>query len=312
MLIIGVQRVKPIDHVVFFLVRGGIAQRKERLELFETFLGLLALHALRLVDDQDWICLCNDVNGLAAAKGIELFINNALILAGIERLHVDDHDIDRAVGRKAVNFCQPIGIVDKKADFLIIFARKMLLRGLERFIDAFADGDGRHDDDKLAPAVALVQLIHRFDIGIGLARSGFHLDGKIDARPGQLIRGFQAAPALHRAQVVQQLSVRQLRHKRLITEADLGIIGAYLHARQIAKIAAVGHRAVRLTAEHVADGIGGFRLKRLVLELQLHQITFTFVSGERFLKISVTLILLSSAANELSRNTARSGCCFAI
>ena len=188
----------------------------------------------------------------------------------------------------------------------------MLLCGLERFIDAFADGDGRHDDDKLAPAVALVQLIHRFDIGIGLARAGLHFDREIDARPGQLVRGFQAVPALHRAQVVQQPPVCQLRHKRLITEADLGIIGAYLHARQIAKIAAIRHRAVRLAAEHVADGIGGFRLKRLVLELQLHQITFTFVSGERFLNISVTLILLSSAANELSRNTARSGCCFAM
>lgn len=188
----------------------------------------------------------------------------------------------------------------------------MLLCGLERFIDAFADSDGRHDDDELAPAVTLVQLIHRFDVGIGFARAGFHLDGKIDAWPGQLVRGFQAVPALHRAQVVQQPPVCQIRHERLITEADLGIIGAYLHARQIAKIAAIRHRAVRLAAEHIADGIGGFRLKRLVLELQLHQITFTFVSGERFLKISVTLILLSSAANELSRNTARSGCCFAM
>ena len=36
-------------------------------------------------------------------------------------------------------------------------------------------------------------------------------------------------------------------------------------ARQIAKIAAIRHRAVRLAAEHVADGIGGFRLKRRVL-----------------------------------------------
>ena len=203
-------------------------------------------------------------------------------------------------------------MVDREADCLIIFARKMLLRGLERFIDALADGDGRHNDDELAPAVALVQLIHRFDVGIGLARAGLHFDREIDARPGQLVRGFQTVPALHRAQIVQQLPVCQLRHERLIAEADLGIIGAYLYACQIAKIAAVGHRAVRLTAEHVADGIGGFRLKRLVLELQLHQITFTFVSGERFLKISVTLILLSSAANELSRNTARSGCCFAI
>ena len=75
---------------------GGIAQGKERLELFEAFLGLLALHALRLVDDQDWICLCNDVNGLAAAKGIELFINNALVLAGIERLHIPEKWSGRA------------------------------------------------------------------------------------------------------------------------------------------------------------------------------------------------------------------------
>ena len=312
MLIIGVQRVEPIDHVIFFLVCSGIAQRKERLELFEAFLGLLALHTLRLVDDQNRIRLCNNIDGLAAAEGIKFFVNDALVLAGIERLHVDDHDVDRAVGCKAVYLRQAVRIVDKKADFLVVFACKMLLCGLERFIDAFADGDGRHDDDKLAPAVALVQLIHRFDIGIGLARAGLHFDREIDARPGQLVRGFQAVPALHRAQVVQQPPVCQLRHKRLITEADLGIIGAYLHARQIAKIAAIRHRAVRLAAEHVADGIGGFRLKRLVLELQLHQITFTFVSGERFLNISVTLILLSSAANELSRNTARSGCCFAM
>ena len=36
-----------------------------------------------------------------------------------------------------------------------------------------------------------------------------------------------------------------------------------------------------------------------------HQITFTLVSGERFLKISVTLILASSEAKALSRKTAR-------
>ena len=280
MLIIGVQRVEPIDHVIFFLVCSGIAQRKERLELFEALLGLLALHALRLVDNQNRIRLCNNIDGLAAAERIELFVNDALVLAGIERLHVDDHDVDRAVRCKTVNFRQTVRIVDEKADFLIIFARKMLLRGLERFIDALADGDGRHDDDELAPAVALVQLVHCFDVGIGFARAGFHFNREIDARPGQLVRGFEPVSALHRAQVVQQLSVRQLRHKRLISEADLGIIGAYLHARQIAKIAAIRHRAVRLAAEHVADGIGGFRLKRLVLELKFHDISSFVVNAQ--------------------------------
>ena len=131
MLIIGVQRVEPIDHVVFFLVRGGIAQRKERLELFEAFLGLLALHTLRLVDDQNRIRLCNNIDGLAAVEGIKFFVNDALVLAGIERLHIDDHDVDRAVGCKAVNFRQSVGIVDKEADLLVVFACKMLLRSLE-------------------------------------------------------------------------------------------------------------------------------------------------------------------------------------
>ena len=131
MLIIGVQRVEPIDHVIFFLVCSGIAQRKERLELFEAFLGLLALHTLRLVDDQNRIRLCNNIDGLAAAEGIKFFVNDALVLAGIERLHVDDHDVDRAVGCKAVYLRQAVRIVDKKADFLVIFACKMLLRGLE-------------------------------------------------------------------------------------------------------------------------------------------------------------------------------------
>ena len=93
--------------------------------------------------------------------------------------------------------------------------------------------------------------------------------------------------------------------------SDIEIAQAH-EMKKITEIAAIRHRAVRLATEHIADGIGGFGLKCLVLELQLHQITFTFVSGERFLNISVTLILLSSAANELSRNTARSGCCFAM
>ena len=67
-------------------MRGGIAQRKERLELFEAFLGLLALHTLRLVDDQNRIRPCNDIDGLAAAEGIKFFVNDAPVLAGIERL----------------------------------------------------------------------------------------------------------------------------------------------------------------------------------------------------------------------------------
>lgn len=100
----------------------------------------------------------------------------------------------------------------------------------------------------------------------------------------------------------------QFRDERVIAETNFGHIERLLYVIQIAQIQPVGGCAVRLAVKHIADSGCGLGLKRLVLELQFHQITLTFVSGETFLKISVTLILLSSEANELSRNTARSGC----
>ena len=57
--------------------------------------------------------------GLRLRKVSSFFVNDALVLAGIERLHVDDRDIDRAVRRKAVNFRQSVGIVDEKRIFLL-------------------------------------------------------------------------------------------------------------------------------------------------------------------------------------------------
>ena len=48
---------------------------------------------------------------------------------------------------------------------------------LEGFIDALADGDAGDDDDEFTPSIALVQFIHRLDVGIGFADAGFHLHG---------------------------------------------------------------------------------------------------------------------------------------
>ena len=184
----------------------------------------------------------------------------------------------------------------------------MLLRSLQGLIDALADGYRRHNDDVLAPAVALVQLVHGLDVCIGLTGAGLHLNGQVHAGAGQLVRGPQAVPPLDSAEIIQYPAVGHFRNERLVAEAHFAVFHGELLPRRIAQIAAIGHRAVGLAVEHVADRRGGLCLKGLVFELKLHQITFTFVSGERFLKISVTLILLSSLAKELSRNTARRGC----
>ena len=57
--------------------------------------------------------------------------------------------------------------------------KEMRLQHFETFCDAFADGDTRHDDNKLAPTISLVQFKHRLDIDIRLAGAGFHFDVKV-------------------------------------------------------------------------------------------------------------------------------------
>lgn len=86
-LVVGVHRVQTVDHIIGFAVGGRVAQREQRVELFQALFGLLALNALRLVNNQDRVGFGNDVNRSAAAEGIQRFVNNALVFAGVERLH---------------------------------------------------------------------------------------------------------------------------------------------------------------------------------------------------------------------------------
>ena len=55
---------------------------------------------------------------------------------------------------------------------------KMLLRDFERFRNAFADGDARHHDDELRPAVARIELEHGLGIHVRFARARFHFHVK--------------------------------------------------------------------------------------------------------------------------------------
>ena len=160
----------------------GITQRQQRIELFQPLFCLLALNRLRLVNNQNRICFCDNVNRAAGTELIQLHVNTPRVLTfGVERLRVDNHDIDGTVRRKAVNLRELGGIVDEEADFLSIFLRKMLLRYLKGLIDALADGNARHNHDELAPTVVLVQLIHGLDIGVSFSDTGFHLNCEIIA-----------------------------------------------------------------------------------------------------------------------------------
>ena len=144
----------------------------------------------------------DDVDGTAAAEAVQLFVDDLLVFAGIERLHIDDHGIDAAVRGKVVHFGQLVRGVGKKANLLAVLIRKMLLGRFQRFGHAFPDGHRGHHYNKFAPAVAAIELVHGFDVGVSFASAGLHLDGQVDAGTGQSIGWFQIVTDLHRAQVL--------------------------------------------------------------------------------------------------------------
>ena len=250
-------------------MRGGVAQRQQRAKLFQTFFCLLALDRLRLVDNQNRVGLCNNVNRATGAELVQLHVNASRILtSGVECLRVDDHDIDGAVRRKAVNFRKLCGVVDEETNLLAVFLCKMLLRHLKRFIDALADGNARHDHDEFAPTIVLVQFIHGLDVGISLTDAGFHFNRQIIAT-FQLVRRLDLIGTLYLLQMLQNQLVGKLRHNTLVAPA--GEIRIILQANLIVSITAVHHicrREVRLSGKDVNDRFCRIRLKFLVFELQ--------------------------------------------
>ena len=179
----------------------GVAECQQRAKLFQPFLRLFSFDRLRLVNNQNWVRLCNDVNRATGTELVQLHVNTPCVLTlGIERLRVDNHDIDGAVRCKAVNLRELGRIVDEEPDLLAVFLRKMLLRHLKGLINALADGDARHDHDEFAPTIVLVQFIHGLDVGIRFTNTCFHLNGQIVAS-FQLFGRLDLIGALHLLQV---------------------------------------------------------------------------------------------------------------
>ena len=80
---------------------------------------------------------------------------------------------------------------------------------LKRLFHALTDRNGGNDHNKLTPAVFLVQLEHGFDIDIGFACAGFHLNVQAAAPHVvyQLRGELDVVLALQRVDVLQKLII---------------------------------------------------------------------------------------------------------
>ena len=94
-LVVGVQRVQHIHKRMVLLVGGGVVEGEQGIEFLQALLRGGAAHLLRLVQNDDGTVGLDDVDGAAAAEVVKLRADAAGVLpAGIERLNIDDHDVD--------------------------------------------------------------------------------------------------------------------------------------------------------------------------------------------------------------------------
>ncbi len=113
--LVGVHRVQAIDHVVLVHVGGRVAQGAERVHRAERLLALpfqAAVHALRLVHDQDGPGGPDQVDGLLAAGLLAVLVEvvDILLVDGADRHH---HDLDVRAGGEVAHLAELGRVVEE-------------------------------------------------------------------------------------------------------------------------------------------------------------------------------------------------------
>ena len=226
-LIVSVQRIQNVDQIMLLGVGSRVIQCEKWIELFQGFLsgGVLFAHLLRFVQNQDRTVGCDDVNRAAGTELVPLGVDNtrrSISLAAFhvlvlvhgcrKRLRVDDHDIDAGIAGKGIQLIQVAAVIDKEPCLFAVALHKVIGSDLKGLLYAFTDGDTRHNNDKFAPTIPLVQLEHGLDVNIGFACAGFHLNiQRTPAQRGnQLFRLMDVCFCLQCADVLKQLLLGQL------------------------------------------------------------------------------------------------------
>ena len=297
--IVGIHRIQHIDKIVPLRVRRRIVQRKERGELRERLLRhrVLLSHLLRLIENEDRAVRRDHIDRTARAERIALRVDDARLLVpaaplnrlllvqrGSKRLRVDDHHRETRIGRECIQLIQIRTVIDEEPGLLPIVLHEMLRRHLEGLLHALADRNARHHHDELAPAIAAVQLKHRLDIDIRLARPRLHLhiQRALAERCRECIRQMEIACALHTANIREHLLLRQIHlliAKTIVRlRREKGCIRiALLHGQQIPLCRARPHItqircacSIRLPVEHADNRLHRIRLIRLHRKVKFH------------------------------------------
>ena len=147
-------------------MRGRVAQHEQRVQALDGGLGLLGVvDALGLVDDDDGLAGAHELARAEAAgellagtvEEVALLRGAILLEALVERVDVDDHDLDGARRGEVAHRPHVLRVVHEVVERRAVVERlEVPAGGLEALEDALADGHARHDDNELGDAVAAV------------------------------------------------------------------------------------------------------------------------------------------------------------
>ena len=162
--------------------------------------------------------------------------------------------MNAVIRSKGINLSELLRVVDEVLHALTIFSSKVLCHTLKTLEHAFADGNTWHYNHKFRPAIAGVQLIHGLDVGIGLTRTCFHLNGKGTSVSLQMLHGIQSFCHLYATHILANALIAEtveVERTKLVQESAAAIVFG-------------------LPLKHIAHAFGGFRLKALMFISYFH------------------------------------------
>ena len=156
-------------------MRGTIAQRTQWVKAGNSIAPYVRLHILRFVENNHW---ASSLDKIERPTIVALPIHHILRLS--EAINGNHHDLQRIVRSKLTSLTSLLTVPDVVIHLRLAIEIGEVLPGDCQILQhTFTNRHARHHDDKLLPAIVLMQFVDRPQVHISFTGAGLHLDGEV-------------------------------------------------------------------------------------------------------------------------------------
>ena len=157
------------------LVCGTIAQRAQRIEAGNSIPPYVRLHILRLIENNYRVSSLDEIERPAI---VTLPIHHILCLG--KAINSNHHDLQGIIRGKLTSLTCFLAVPDVVVHLRLAVKISKVLPGDRQILQhTFTNRHARHHDNKLLPAVVLMQLMNRPQVYIRFSGTSLHLDGEV-------------------------------------------------------------------------------------------------------------------------------------